>query len=59
MKKFIYVFSDDDKTKLLSLGYVLMKKDERQNVYVFENRPTDMNFSDNGIKCVFSNMLTF
>ena len=33
--KFIYVFTDQDKLKLESKGYDLLKADERNGVYIF------------------------
>ena len=32
---FIYVFSKQDKTRLLDAGYILMKSDEFGSVYIF------------------------
>lgn len=39
-KKFIYVFDTNARNKLLSQNYKLLKADEEQNIYVFENRGT-------------------
>ena len=56
--KFIYVFSDEDKDKLLSLGYTLLQSCEQQNMFVFQSNG-DMNFLNGDIAFVLSNMLTF
>lgn len=32
---FIYVFSEQDKAKLLADGFILMKEDTRANIYIF------------------------
>lgn len=62
--RFIYVKSEQDKDKLLALGYVLMKKDDRNNVWVFQNKDVktfDHNgeIEKSGIRFVLSNTLTF
>ena len=56
--KFIYVFSAEDKNKLLSLGYNLLKYDESQNIYVFNNTG-EFRFSSNDMDFVFTSTLTF
>ena len=55
---FIYVFSIEDKNKLLSLGYGLIKSDENQNIYVFDNVGKSK-FSSNDMNFVLTNTLTF
>lgn len=61
---FVYVFSEQDKTKLLSNGYALLKEDPKNNLYVFAlELETDAleEFStrfDLGKYC-FTNVLTF
>lgn len=37
MKKFIYVFSEEDCQKLLSLSYTLLKFNRLRKIYIFEN----------------------
>lgn len=54
---FVYVFSDEDKDKLLSRGYQLLKSDEKEHVYIFEN--SGEKFDEDGIEFAFSNTLTF
>lgn len=55
---FIYVFSETDKNSLLSQGYRLLKQDERNGYYVFENSD-QLTFGDTNMKFVFSDTLTF
>lgn len=56
--RFIYVFSIKDRDSLLSRGYEVIKSDELNNVYVFENN-NQLNFSfDDEKSFVFSNTLT-
>lgn len=56
--KFIYVFDKDARDRLLSASYQLLKADEQQNIFVFENSPEKtMDFSEKNF--VFSNTLTF
>ena len=59
--KFIYVFDTDARDKLLSANYQLLKADEQQNIFVFENKET-RTFSANGAEdftFVLSDTLTF
>lgn len=58
MLMFIYVFSTQDRDKLLSKNYNLLKSDERNNIYVFENN-NQLVFDNADMKFVFSDMLTF
>ena len=58
MFMFIYVFSTQDRDKLLSKNYNLLKSDERNNIYVFENN-NQLVFDNADMKFVFSDMLTF
>jgi len=37
MKRFIYVFSDENRDKLLALGCTLLKSHEGSKTYVFVN----------------------
>lgn len=55
--RFVYVFSQEDRKKLLSMGLELIKSDETQHVYVFVGND-NLNFSDD-IAFVFSDTLTF
>lgn len=58
MGKFIYVFTEDDKDKMLLAGFSLIRADSKNKMFVFENKNT-MNFSLANIKYVLSDMLTF
>lgn len=62
--KFIYVFSEQDKLKLESSGYDLLKADERSGVYIFslkeEAKASDIMCFDMSLdKYYLSNVLTF
>ena len=54
---FIYVFSDEDRDILLQNGYTLLKADENNNLYIFEN--SDTKYEELGVAFVLSNTLTF
>lgn len=59
--KFIYVFNMNVRDRLLAANYKLLKADENQNIYVFENRET-LIFSETStedLKFVISDTLTF
>lgn len=61
---FIYVRSEQDKDKMLALGYTLIKEDKRNNMWIFQNKNTELfacnaEMSAAGIKFVLSNTLTF
>ena len=58
MSKFIYVFSEEDRDRLISQGYALIKSDVRQGTYVFENKDT-MIFDLHSVKFVYSDTITF
>lgn len=58
MNKFIYVFNEDAKKKLLEKNFTLLKSDARNNIYVFENKPEQrLNFSD--MVYTLSDILTY
>lgn len=56
--KFIYVFDASVKEQLLALGYVLLKEDAAQSIYVFEAN-SSMQFSLPEADLVYSDTLTF
>lgn len=61
---FIYVRSEDDKNRLLSLGYALVKEDKRNRIWVFQNKDAktfvrNEEVAEAGVKFVLSNTLTF
>lgn len=58
MDKFICVFSATARDILVSRGYVLIRSDDRQSIYVFQNRE-NCYFDLNDVSYVFSNTLTF
>ena len=58
MEKFIYVFSEDARDKLIKLGYKLIKSDERNRAYIFENSDI-LKFEQLDISAIKSNTLTF
>lgn len=39
MYKFIYVFTKEISDSLVAQGFDLVKSDEKNNVYIFENNP--------------------
>ena len=58
MSKFIYLFNRDARDKLLSLGFTILKNNEKDNIFVFENSQT-MNFSLSNEEFVFSDTISF
>ena len=57
--KFIYIFDNSDKERLVKSGYKLLKEDNINSIYVFESS-TELSFAEQGVeKYVFSNVLTF
>lgn len=61
MGNLIYVFNEDDKNYLEYSGYILVKEDKRNNIYVFvaeyPEDVTQLKFSN--INYSLSNTLTF
>lgn len=58
MYKFIYVFAKETSNALIKQGFNLVKRDEKNKVYVFENNPNlKLAFSKKDF--VFSDTLTF
>lgn len=61
---FIYVMNEEDKDKMLALGYMMMKEDIRNLIWVFKTKDTETFANDNdmtrsGIHFILSNTLTF
>lgn len=61
---FIYVMSEQDKDKMIALGYTLMKEDIRNFIWVFQNKDSEKfaindEMSKAGIHFIPSNTLTF
>jgi hypothetical protein len=57
MEKFLYVFSEEDKDALLSMGYTLLKSDGK-GIYVFANQ-ANQTFALTNVQFVRSDTLTF
>ena len=57
-KKFIYVFTIDDKAKMLGAGYNLIKTDSRNNIFIFENDP-ESTFDLSKVIHIKSDVLTY
>lgn len=57
-ERFIYVSDPVTRDKLKAIGYVCIKEDERNNIYVFLN-DDKLSFANTGGKCVLSDKLTF
>ncbi len=60
--KFIYVFSDKDKAKLLTYEYILLNEDRTGNLYIFkddEKRPMNFDIFEQLDKYVMSDVLIF
>lgn len=58
MKKFIYVFSNEDKEKLSNYGYLLLKEDKENGIFVFVNEK-NLEFALCNDAFVLSDTLTF
>lgn len=58
MEKFIYVFCEEDRDALLSLGYQLLKSDNDQDMFVFVNQP-EQKFSKLRLPFLNTDKLTF
>lgn len=57
-EKFIYVFTRAARDRMVAAGYMLLKSDERNEVYVFENNPC-LSFALLDVSAIKSNKLTF
>lgn len=58
MMRFIYVFSRQDRDALISKDYVMLKSDETNDIYIFENNEM-LDILPESIVHVLSNTLTF
>lgn len=56
--RFIYVFSEAARDRLLNAGYRLLKSDAKNNVYIFGNDPNVV-FCIGGLGEIKTNTLTF
>lgn len=63
INRFIYVFDPKTRNKLIDEGYSLLKSDERNCIYVFENKAsqsgTKFSLEDSELRFVLSNVLSF
>lgn len=55
---FIYVFDEDARDKLLDMNYKLLKRDEKNHIYVFVNEDREV-FALDGISHILSDTITF
>lgn len=58
MEHFLYVFSKQERDALISIGYALLKSDETNDIYIFENQ-NELRFNVDDIQAVQSDTLTF
>lgn len=58
MPRFIYVFTCEDRDTLINSGYALLKSNDKDQIYVFENS-NELKFEMNDMELVFSDVLTF
>lgn len=56
--RFIYVMNEIDRDTLTAFGYKLLKADEAQHIYTFENQK-ELKFDLSEMEIVFSDTLTF
>lgn len=62
--RFIYVMKKEDKDKMVAMGYLLIKEDKRNLIWVFENKDVTTFASEDeitnaGVSFVLSDTLTF
>lgn len=58
MQNFVYVFTEKDRDALIARHYNLLKSDETQHIYIFENQK-GLCFDLHGVHAVFSDVFTF
>ena len=58
MENFLYVFDKESRDELLSIGFRLLKSDNKNEVYVFANQ-MEMAFELSDVSFVRSDTLTF
>ena len=59
MGNFVYVFSQEDKQRLINAGYLLLKEDVKNNVYTFKATDTMRYALDTLDEYTVSDTLTF
>lgn len=57
--RFIYVMDKKSMKELKKKGYVLLKEDEKNSIWVFENKDPSFFSLDIGVPHVLSDVLTF
>lgn len=55
---FLYVMDTENRDKLISLGYKLLKENDRGNMWIFANS-NNQTFDNDDISCVVSDTLIF
>lgn len=58
MENFIYVFDENARDQLLSMGCEMLGKNNEKHIFVFLNTG-NLNFEDEDIRYVLSDTLTF
>lgn len=58
MSRFIYVFSKNDRDTLSANGYNLLKSNDTDEIYVFENK-AELKFEFSDMERVYSDVMTF
>lgn len=58
MDKFIYVFNSEARDALIRKGFKMLKEDNLNNIFVFENN-SKLNFEGCDVSYILSNTLTF
>ena len=56
--KFIYVFDEDARNLMLKAGFVLLRGDVKNGIYVFAN-DNRLQFSFNGMEHIVTNTMSF
>lgn len=58
--KFIYVFDEDTRKKMLDMGFKALKSDDKNGIYVFKNPDlSEEHFAKYDFEVILSNVLTF
>jgi len=59
MENFIYVFTKEERDALLASGYVLLRNDEKRNMYTFVNKGREDFVLSDKMQYALSDTLTF
>ena len=62
--RFVYVMKKEDRDKMITMGYSLIKEDKQNHIWVFANKDvttfsSEDEITDAGVSFVLSDMLTF